>query len=213
MKKSIGILLCAIIIILLIVIAVGSVMFVRKKHEHDQEVVFLSNHIMTLTEKLYSNDDEADVDEKESLDNNTSENSVTSNENIIKLDSIIGKYELKTNNSEDALYISKDGTFGYFTDFGGYTGSYSFDGEKIVLNPIFVYHTDTCLQLEKKSAIANIKEDGSIEINAKEFISPESPGGIMNFKKVSNNTEEFDIRQNIKENIGSGPEYYFILDY
>ena len=213
MKKSIGILLCAIIIILLIVIAVGSVMFVRKKHEHDQEVVFLSNHIMTLTEKLYSNDDEADVDEKESLDNNTSENSVTSSENIIKLDSIIGKYELESDDFEETLYISKDGTFGYFTDFGGYTGSYSFDGEKIVLNPVFVYHTDLCLELVKKSVIANIKEDGSIEINAKEFISPESPGGIMNFKKVSNDTEDFDIRQNIKENIGSGPEYYFILDY
>lgn len=188
-------------------------MFVRKKHEHDQEVVFLSNHIMTLTEKLYSNDDESDVDEKESLDNNTSENSVTSSEKIIKLDSIIGKYELESDDFEETLYISKDGTFGYFTDFGGYTGSYSFDGEKIVLNPVFVYHTDICLELVKKSAIANIKEDGSIEINAKEFISPESPGDIMNFKKVSNNTEEFDIRQNIKENIGSGPEYNFVLDY
>lgn len=214
MKKTTGVILVLIIVLLIGVIGVGGYFFIKGNNDTSKQIGELTNEVANLGKNAEntSNITATNTTTTTSTSNQTTVSNVQSNKTM---NDVAGnyKYEIKDNSGYSFganLYLANDGTFGCFFEAGGITGSYSLEGNTITLNVIFSHEGGVGLNLVKEKKVLTIKEDGSLE--TKDIHVHEAPETIV-LKKVSNNTSEFDIRTNIRGSIGTGPEYYFNYNY
>lgn len=220
MKKSTGVILVLIIVLLLGVIGVGGYFFIKGNNDTDKEIGELKNEVANLgknTENTSNNQVTNDVQTNTTDTTPISSQTTTSNAQLTKtMNEIAGKYtcEIKDDSGytwATNLYLADDGTFGCFGETGGNTGSYSIEGNKIILNVIFSHEGGVGLNLVKEQKTLILKEDGSLE--TKDIYVHEKAPKTITLKKVSNSASDFDIRTNIRGSIGTGPEYYFTYNY
>lgn len=205
MKKSIGIFLIVLIVLLLILIAVGSAFFINTKNATSKEIAELKKEVSTLknenvlTNEIITNE----TDESNKASQNTIEVSNSNNQNNKTMKDMVGEYYGEAKMDSDViygarLYLAEDATFGLFLEFGAITGSYTVENNKVYLNCIFSHGSDVSLNVYREKRILTIKND---ELLADNFLYDGQKDFAL--KKVSNNTTEFDIRQSLRENIDS----------
>ena len=205
MKKSTGAILVLIIIILLGVIGVGGYFFIQKNNDTNKEIGDLKNIVTNLKKSAENaaNNQEADDIQTD-----------TTTAKTMKEISVQYTYEVEDedgNTRVTNLYLANDGTFGYFGEVGGNTGSYAIEGDKVILNVIFSHGGGVGLNVVKEQKTLTINEDESLETNDL-FVNENDPETIT-LKKVSNSISNFDIRTNIRGSIGTGPEYSITYNY
>lgn len=207
MKKSTGAILIIIIILLLGAIGVLGYFFIKGNSDFTKQIGELKNEV-------------ANIGNNSGTKENNIATNVTPTENktaSVKTNKDVAgnyKYEIKDDNGYvfgANLFLAEDGTFGCFYDVGGQTGSYEIDKDTIVLNVIFTHGGGIGLDIDKQNKTLIIKEDGSLETKDIKVSSDNSESIILT--KISNDTSGFNIRDNIKSSIGSGPEYQFNYNY
>ena len=158
--------------ILVIILGVVSVYAFRLRNELKKqlEINELSQHNLEI--------------KKENTEKTSSEQSKKTQE----------KEEIYTSKDVKGTYIAKatlnlfeDGTYDYEDNSDaayGYYGTYTIDGDKIILNQMFSHGSDVGINPEKKQINGTINKDGSITLKLKETTT-------FN-KKSSSNSDSYD---------------------
>lgn len=222
MKKSTGVILVLIIVLLLGVIGVGSYFFIKGNNDTNKEIGELKNEVANLgktTENTSNNTTTNDVQTNNTATSTTNQTTSSDTQSTKTMKDVAGEYRYETKDSNGETYTTRlllvnDGTFGCLYDLGSETGSYSIDGNKITLNVLFYHGTGIGLEMVKTTKTLIITSEGTLitkDINPLGVNLKSQDDITMN--KVSNATSDFDIRNNIRGSIGSGPEYHFKYNY
>ena len=194
MKKSTGVILVLIIVLLLGVIGVGGYFFIKENDDSNKEIVELKKEV----ESMSKNVENAIVQQ-----NNNSNNNVTTpqNNNINTTKSykdVKGTYESQKININTSvapnylsykLILSEEGTFAYYhldTDCH-YVGYYTIVNDKLTLNSVVETGNDPSASLSNETTTLKINSDGTIVDTDRKFFHDDFS---LTFSKTSENPRE-----------------------
>lgn len=226
MKKTSKVFLCIIILLVVVVIGVGGWFLVDSLNKSNNKISELENLVNNSSKRdqASSNNTEREndstnvntIEKLNSEDISTTNNDVNSTKKYYSMKDISGKYSWETTYYGDTygvnLFLANDGTFGCFYEVGGITGSYSIDGNTIVLNEIFGHGGGVGLDVVKSKKTFTINEDGTLTTKDLKSAAPYVPESVT-MKKISSDISDFDIRVSIKGSYGSGPEHSVTFNY
>lgn len=217
MKKSTGVILVLIIVLLLGVIGVGGVFFVKGNNDSSKEIAELKNEVAGLSKNVENTTSEPTKNNENTANNNVNTNTSTTqqntstennkNTNTTKTYSDIkGTYESQTINMNDesdeepynrnyTLMLSDKGTFAYYhldTDCH-YVGYYTIVNNKITLNSVVLTGNDPSASLSNDSITITLNSDGTIVDNDKGMFGKEINGALKFTRKSETLKEDINI--------------------
>lgn len=203
MKKSTGVILVLIIVLLTGTIGIGAYFFVKGNNDSCKEIGELKNEIAGLSKKYIENTTSQLTNNTENSTNtskpsqDTEKNEITSK--IKTYNDIKGTYESQEINMNDGttlepcymkhtLILSKEGTFAYYnTDTEcHWVGYYTIINNKLTLNSVVFTGNDPSASLSNEVIEFTLNNDGTIrgKDNIKFTRKSETPREDTNIAKV-----------------------------
>lgn len=204
MKKSTGVILVLIIVLLLGVIGVGGVFFVKGNNDSSKEIGELKNEVSGLSKHIENTTSQSANGIENNTNTSTNQQSKSTEENkntstIKTYNDIKGTYESQEINMNEGtnldpyymnytLVLSKEGTFAYYnsdTDCH-YVGYYTIDNSKLTLNSVVFTGNDPSASLSNEVMEFTLNNDGTIKDkeNNKFTRKSETPREDTNIAKV-----------------------------
>lgn len=204
MKKSTGVILVLIIVLLLGVIGLGGVFFVKGNNDSSKEIGELKNEVSGLSKHIENTTSQSvnGIENNTNTSINQQSKSTEENKNtstIKTYNDIKGTYESQEINMNEGtdldpyymnytLVLSKEGTFAYYnsdTDCH-YVGYYTIDNNKLTLNSVVFTGNDPSASLSNEVMEFTLNNDGTIKYkeNNKFTRKSETPREDTNIAKV-----------------------------
>lgn len=204
MKKSTGVILVLIIVLLLGVIGVGGVFFIKGNNDSNKEIGELKNEVSDLSKHIENTTSQSANGIENNTNTSINQQSKSTEENkntstIKTYNDIKGTYESQEINMNEGtdldpcymnytLVLSKEGTFAYYnsdTDCH-YVGYYTIDNNKLTLNSVVFTGNDPSASLSDEVIEFTLNNDGTIKDkeNNKFTRKSETPREDTNIAKV-----------------------------
>lgn len=180
MKKSTGVILVLIIVLLLGVIGVGGYFYIKENNNTSKEIGELKNEVTNLEKNVENATNQPNYVAENTTGANT--DTKTSQQNTKSYSDVKGTYQSEKININDGndsepyygvydLILSEDGTFAYYhldTDCH-YVGYYTIVKDKLTLYSVVSTGNDPSASLSNLTTTLTIKEDGTIVDSEKKF--------------------------------------------
>ena len=200
MKKSTGVILIIVIVLLLGVIGVGGYFLIKGNNDSNMQIGELKNEVANLGKNIdNTNSSSVNNSGKNLVDSQTTNSTTNSVQSAITMKEIAGNYRCTISDvCHVSLTLSDEGTFSYGGEVGAKIGNYYINGDTIILNTLFICGSDPSIKFDRGQHELKIKDKNLIETDNKDNYLSDDISQIISLKREESNTNNYDIRLDIK---------------